>query len=133
MMIEELGRAKYVSLTTFRKDGTAVATPVWAVAEGDELYVWTRSDSWKVKRIRNNAQVTVVACDVRGRVAEGAVAVEAEARLLDVAGLKGVRKLLLRKYTWQFWLLDVPATVFRRGERPHTAIAVRLAPPAAKL
>lgn len=132
MTIEELGRARYVSLTTFRKNGTAVATPVWAVAGGGELYVWTRDDAWKVKRIRNDGRVTVVACDVRGRVADGAEVFEGEARLLDEAGLKRVRKLMLRKYTWQFWMLDVPAALVRRG-RPHTAIAVRLAPPAVKL
>ncbi|MEW2135183.1 PPOX class F420-dependent oxidoreductase [Streptomyces sp. NPDC005409] len=126
MDLEELGRARYVSLTTFRKDGTAVATPVWAAADGGELYVWTRSDSWKVKRIRNSGRVTVTACDVRGRVVEGAPAREGEARLLDEAGLRRVRKLLSRKYTWQFWMVDVPAALARRGKRPHTAIAVKL-------
>ncbi len=126
MDLEELGRARYVSLTTFRKDGTPVATPVWAVADGGELYVWTRSDSWKVKRIRNDGRVTVTACDVRGRVQEGAPVWEGEARLLDEAGLRRVRKLLSRKYTWQFWALDVPAALARRGKRPHTAIAVKL-------
>ncbi|MCX5150448.1 PPOX class F420-dependent oxidoreductase [Streptomyces sp. NPDC048550] len=126
MTLDELDQGKYVSLTTFRKDGTPVATPVWAVADGGELYVWTRSDSWKVKRIRNNGRVTVSACDVRGRVAEGAPVLEGEARLLDEAGLKRVRRLMLRKYTWQFWALDVPAAVVRLGKRPHTAIAVKL-------
>ncbi|MFB7257741.1 PPOX class F420-dependent oxidoreductase [Streptomyces nojiriensis] len=126
MDLEELGRARYVSLTTFRKDGTPVATPVWAVADGGELYVWTRSDSWKVKRIRNNGRVTVTACDMRGRVAEGAQTREGEARLLDEAGLRRVRKLMSRKYTWQFWVVDVPAALARRGKRPHTAIAVKL-------
>ncbi|MGW7099356.1 PPOX class F420-dependent oxidoreductase [Streptomyces sp. NPDC054838] len=126
MTVEELGRGKYVSLTTFRKDGTPVATPVWAVADGGELYVWTRSDSWKVKRIRNNGRVTVSACDVRGRVPEGAVAVEGRARLLDEAGLRRVRKLMSRKYSWQFWVVDLPAALVRRGKRPHTGIAVKL-------
>ncbi len=126
MTLDELDQGKYVSLTTFRKDGTPVATPVWAVADGGELYVWTRSDSWKVKRIRNNGRVTVSACDVRGRVAERAPVLEGEARLLDEAGLKRVRRLMLRKYTWQFWALDVPAAVVRLGKRPHTAIAVKL-------
>ncbi|WP_030768493.1 PPOX class F420-dependent oxidoreductase [Streptomyces sp. NRRL F-2664] len=126
MGLQELGSARYVSLTTFRKDGTAVATPVWAVASGDELYVWTRSDSWKVKRIRNDGRVTVAPCDVRGRVEEGAPVVEGRARLLDDEGLRRVRKLMSRKYTWQFWAVDVPAALVRRGKRPHTAIAVKL-------
>ncbi|WP_046779858.1 PPOX class F420-dependent oxidoreductase [Streptomyces yangpuensis] len=126
MGLQELGSARYVSLTTFRKDGTPVATPVWAVADGSELYVWTRSDSWKVKRIRNDGRVTVTPCDVRGRVEEGAPAVEGRARLLDEEGLRRVRRLMSRKYTWQFWMVDVPAALVRRGKRPHTAIAVKL-------
>ncbi|MFE5768889.1 PPOX class F420-dependent oxidoreductase [Streptomyces sp. NPDC056485] len=126
MTLDELNQGKYVSLTTFRKDGTPVATPVWAVADGGELYVWTRSDSWKVKRIRNNGRVALSPCDVRGRVAEGAPVLEGEARLLDEAGLARVRKLMSRKYTWQFWVLDVPAVLARRGKRPHTAIAVKV-------
>ncbi|MFD9081079.1 PPOX class F420-dependent oxidoreductase [Streptomyces erythrochromogenes] len=126
MGLQELGSARYVSLTTFRKDGTPVATPVWAVADGGELYVWTRSDSWKVKRIRNDGRVTVAACDVRGRTEEGTPVIEGRARLLDEEGLRRVRKLMSRKYTWQFWAVDVPAALVRRGKRPHTAIAVKL-------
>lgn len=126
MGLQELGSARYVSLTTFRKDGTPVATPVWAVADGGELYVWTRSDSWKVKRIRNDGRVTVAACDVRGRLEEGAPVTEGQARLLDEEGLRRVRRLMSRKYTWQFWAVDVPAALVRRGKRPHTAIAVKL-------
>ncbi|MET9696293.1 PPOX class F420-dependent oxidoreductase [Streptomyces sp. NPDC006529] len=126
MTLEELGRSRYVSLTTYRKDGTPVATPVWAVADGGELYIWTKSDTWKVKRIRNDARVSVVACDVRGQVVEGATPREGEARLLDDAGLDRVRKLMARKYTWQYWMVDVPAMLARRGKRPHTAIAVKL-------
>ncbi|MEV0962469.1 MULTISPECIES: PPOX class F420-dependent oxidoreductase [unclassified Streptomyces] len=126
MDLQELDRAKYISLTTFRKDGTGVATPVWFAVEGGELYVWTRSDSWKVKRLRRDDRVTVVPCDVRGRVGEGAEAAEGNARLLEGADLGKVRKLLSRKYTWRFWLVDVPAAVVRLGRRPHTGIAVTL-------
>lgn len=126
MGLQELGSARYVSLTTFRKDGTPVATPVWAVADGGELYVWTRSDSWKVKRIRNDGRVALAPCDVRGRVEEGAPVVEGRATLLDEEGLRRVRRLMSRKYTWQFWAVDVPAALVRRGKRPHTAIAVKL-------
>ncbi|MFG2333096.1 PPOX class F420-dependent oxidoreductase [Streptomyces sp. NPDC048604] len=122
---EELRRARYVSLTTFRKDGSPVATPVWFAVDGEELYVWTRSDSWKVKRLRRDPRVLVTPCDVRGGIAEGALTLEGTGRLLDAAGLKGVRKLLARKYTWQYWFVDWPATIARLGKRPHTGIAVR--------
>ncbi|WP_415961709.1 PPOX class F420-dependent oxidoreductase [Streptomyces sp. 021-4] len=124
MTLQDFARSEYVSLTTYRKDGTPVATPVWAAAEGEVLYVWTRSDSWKVKRLRNNTDVTVTVCDVRGRIAEGAPKAEGTARLLDTDETRAVRKLLARKYTWKFWLVDWPATIARLGKRPHTGIAV---------
>ncbi|MER7697921.1 PPOX class F420-dependent oxidoreductase [Streptomyces sp. NPDC096095] len=124
MTLQDFARSEYVSLTTYRKNGTPVATPVWAAAEGDVLYVWTRSDSWKVKRLRGNAKVAVTVCDVRGRISEGAPSAEGTAKLLDEDGTRAARKLLARKYTWKFWLVDWPATVARLGKRPHTGIAI---------
>lgn len=126
MTLQDFARSEYVSLTTYRKDGTPVATPVWAAADGGVLYVWTRSDSWKVKRLRNDSRVLVTVCDVRGRIADGAPSAEGTARLLDRDGTAAVRKVLARKYTWKFWLVDWPAMVARLGKRPHTGIAVTL-------
>ncbi|CAM5266275.1 hypothetical protein SBADM41S_08347 [Streptomyces badius] len=94
MTLQDFARSESVSLTTFRKNGTPVATPVWAAAEGDVLYVWTRSDSWKVKRLPQQQQVVVTVCDVRGRIAEGAPSAEGEARLLDENGTRAARGLL---------------------------------------
>jgi PPOX class probable F420-dependent enzyme len=59
---------KYLSLTTYRRDGTAVATPVWFVQEGDRLLVRTGAASGKVKRIHRNPAVQVAACTARGRL-----------------------------------------------------------------
>jgi PPOX class probable F420-dependent enzyme len=53
---------KYISLTTFRKNGVKVATPVWFGEDGDKLYVMTLSKMGKTKRIRNNPRVTVATC-----------------------------------------------------------------------
>ncbi|MET7855767.1 PPOX class F420-dependent oxidoreductase [Streptomyces sp. NPDC005318] len=122
--LQDFDRSEYVSLTTYRKNGTPVATPVWAAADVDELFVWTRTDSWKVKRLRNDGRVVVTVCDVRGRVADGAPSAEGTARLLDEAGTAAVRRILSRKYTWKFWLVDWPAIVVRLGKRPHTGIAI---------
>jgi uncharacterized protein len=59
---------KYISLTTVRKNGTKVATPVWFGEDSDKLYVMTRSTMGKVKRIRNNPLVEVAPCTMRGSV-----------------------------------------------------------------
>ncbi|MBC9712705.1 PPOX class F420-dependent oxidoreductase [Streptomyces sp. TRM66268-LWL] len=124
--LEALGRSRYISLTTYRKNGTPVSTPVWVVSDGTLLYVWTKTDTWKVKRLRNDKRVVVTACDVRGRIAEGAVSAEGTATLLDESGMPKVRRLLSRKYKWQYWMVDYPALIVRLGKRPHTGIAVRL-------
>ena len=97
-VVDEISRSKYVSLTTYRKDGTAVATPVWHVVNGGELIVVSEAGAWKVKRIRNNSRVVVTVCGVRGRIAPGAPTAEGTARLLDEAGTQAARKLLARKY-----------------------------------
>ncbi|MFD9223362.1 PPOX class F420-dependent oxidoreductase [Streptomyces sp. NPDC060064] len=126
MTPDDFADARYISVTTFRKDGTGVATPVWFAVDGGEIFFWTRSDSWKVKRLRNNSRVVVTVCDVRGRIADGAPSAEGTARLLEGDAMGAIRKLLARKYTWQFWLVDWPATIARRGKRPHTGIAVTI-------
>jgi PPOX class probable F420-dependent enzyme len=64
----EIRGQKYVLLTTFRKNGTAVPTPVWFAEDSDKLYIKTRADSGKTKRIRNNPQVRIAPCTVRGKV-----------------------------------------------------------------
>lgn len=64
----EIRGQKYISLTTFRKSGVGVPTPVWFGEEGEKLYLMTRSDMGKTKRIRNNPQVKVAPCTIRGKV-----------------------------------------------------------------
>ncbi|OEU88954.1 pyridoxamine 5'-phosphate oxidase [Streptomyces abyssalis] len=126
-MTPQIAGSRYISLTTFKRDGTAVATPVWAVEDGGELLVWTRDDSGKVKRVRNGARVTVTPCDARGRTPEDAEPAEGTARLMtEEGGLDRVRRAMARKYGWQFRLTDSGGALFRRGRRPHVGIAVTL-------
>jgi len=87
---------KYISLATFRKTGEKVATPVWFGEEGDKLYVVTRSDLGKTKRIRNNPQVTVAPCTIRGKVTGPEVA--ALARILPPEQHAHARQTINRKY-----------------------------------
>lgn len=59
---------KYICLTTFRKSGLGVNTPVWFAERDDKLYVKTRIESGKSKRIRNNPTVSVAPCTIRGKI-----------------------------------------------------------------
>jgi hypothetical protein len=93
---------KYISLATFRKNGARVATPVWFGEEGDKLFVMTRSDMGKTKRIRNNPQVTVAPCTIRGKVTGAEV--EALARILPSEEHAHARAAINRKY----WMARLP-------------------------
>lgn len=57
---------QYIKLETYRKNGHAVATPVWFTVDADKVFVVTRSDTGKVKRLRNNQKVRVVPSGMRG-------------------------------------------------------------------
>ena len=66
--VEAFARAKCISLTTFKLDGTPVATPIWFNIIDDKILLTTPATSWKVKRIRNNPRVEFATCTQRGRV-----------------------------------------------------------------
>ena len=121
---EAIAGSKHVRLTTFRRDGTAVPTPVWHVIDGDELVVVSEAAAGKVKRIRNDGRVVVTACDFRGRVAEGAAETEGTARLLDEAGTRHARDLLARRY-FTSRVGNGFARVLRLRRPPMVGIAVR--------
>ncbi|MEU0206159.1 PPOX class F420-dependent oxidoreductase [Streptomyces canus] len=94
--LERLGAGKYLLLTSFRKNGTPVATPVWVVRDGDALGVWSAADAWKVKRIRARADVLVGPCDLRGNPTGDQIPATAE--ICDAATTARYRQLLARKY-----------------------------------
>jgi hypothetical protein len=72
-----LNNEKYVSFTTFRRDGTPVATAVWIVELHDGRLGFTTSPtSGKAKRLAHTSRVTIQASDLRGRVRAGSEVVE---------------------------------------------------------
>ena len=120
---------KYVLLTTFRKNGDGVATPVWIVSLPDGTAGFTTEvDSGKVKRIRNNPSVTLQPCNLRGKVTADSEVVTATAAVLLGADARPVSKEVRRKYRVAILLLDV-GTVFRkllrRREPEECAIGLR--------
>ncbi|MFI5934474.1 PPOX class F420-dependent oxidoreductase [Actinoplanes sp. NPDC051494] len=120
----ELARSKQVSLTTFKKDGTPVATPIWQVTEGAEMYLVSQAEAWKVKRIRRDGRVTVTACDIRGKVEPGAPTAEGTATLLDGPGTEKARALLARRYITSR-LGNWFSTVLRLPRKPLIGIVIR--------
>jgi uncharacterized protein len=102
-MLSSLATKRYISLTTFKRDGTPVSTPVWVVTDdGRRLLVWTAARSWKVRRISREPRVLVAAASIRGR--ECGPHLAGRARLVPDPGIGA---LLRRKYGWQKRALDL--------------------------
>ena len=116
--LSALAKERHISLTTFKRDGTAVATPVWVVTDdGRRLLVWSGADTWKVKRIRHNPRVRVAACDARGNIRGEAV--DASARLLGPDEGPLVQGLLRKKYGFLKRALDAFNSLVRiLAQRP---------------
>ncbi|MGB7341561.1 MAG: PPOX class F420-dependent oxidoreductase [Phototrophicaceae bacterium] len=89
---------QYFSLTTFRKNGNPVATPVWFAEVEGHFYVKTQADSWKVKRIRNNSHVIFAACDARGNIHGETFKGMAQLHTADSPTGKRIDKALTQKY-----------------------------------
>ncbi|MFB7292295.1 PPOX class F420-dependent oxidoreductase [Actinacidiphila glaucinigra] len=120
--LHRVGQGKYASLTTFRRDGRAVATPVGCVVHEGVLYALTPPDSGKIKRIRNDPRVTVAPCRMNGSVPGDAPVTPGTARLLDALETSQVRELMRRRFL--MYRLVLLADRMLRRERPLAGIAV---------
>jgi len=98
----EIHGQRYISLATFRKNGAAVYTPLWFAELNGKLYVKTRNDSGKYKRIRNNPSVKVAPCDMRGKITGPEF--EATARILPHDQWNQANDAIKSKY----WLARLP-------------------------
>jgi uncharacterized protein len=91
-----MARTWTVLLTTYKRDGSAVPTPVNLAVEGDHAYFRSYDKAWKTKRIRNNPMVEVAPCSLRGK--PRGPALTARARLLEGPEDEHAAEVLERKY-----------------------------------
>ncbi|MEU1529114.1 PPOX class F420-dependent oxidoreductase [Streptomyces fagopyri] len=123
--LDTLGSGKFLLITSYRKNGTGVPTPVWVVRDGDALGAWTVADSWKVKRIRNRPDVLVGPCDVRGNPTGDQVPATAE--ILDRTETARYRGLIARKYGI-LGRLTLFGSRLRRGREGTVGLRISLTP-----
>lgn len=124
--------ARFVRLTSYKRDGSGVATPVWIAPLGDGTAGFTTpSGTWKVTRIRRTPRVVVQQSDVRGRPTPGTEPVELHATVhADAATVARVRAAIAAKYGVQYRLISAVeriAGVVRR--RPAERVVIVLAEP----
>lgn len=100
--------ATYVLLTSFKRDGDGVGTPVWIAPLGDGTAGFTtHSNAWKAKRIRRTPRVVVQESDVRGTPTPGTDPVELHATVhSDAATVARVRSAIAAKYGFQYRLIS---------------------------
>ena len=98
-MAANMGDEKYILLTTFKRDGTPVSSPVWAVPmEGERFAFYTSSTSGKAKRLAHTARVTVQPCSARGKPRDGTTPTEATAQVVTGGELESIRSKVVAKY-----------------------------------
>ena len=92
---DPLARRRTGLLTTYKRDGTGVPTPVTIAVDGDHAYVRTWDRAWKAKRMRNNPAVLMAPSTVRGRATGPAIG--ARSRLLDGEEARRAARALARR------------------------------------
>lgn len=120
--LDPLGRARCIMLTTFRKSGEPVGTPVWLVTREGRIWATTTAASGKVKRIRNTARVTVAPCTQTGKVTGPAH--EGRARLMSpeetAVALAAIRK--------RYGILDRIMSLVNRLQGEGEEVGIEIAP-----
>jgi PPOX class probable F420-dependent enzyme len=134
MRMNELDRARYISLTTFKRDGSPIATPVW-ITGSHGLYVFTTGDTaWKTRRLRNNPAVRAQVCNVRGTPKQHATIFAGTGTVSAAAdAVAAAEHALAAKYGWQFRatkIVDSLRARFRPAAR-QDVVAIELALPEA--
>ena len=110
-----LGDERFVSLTTFRKSGEGVSTPVWIAREGDALIVTTPSKTGKVKRLRNDSRVELRPSSRMGKVADDAPVLHGTAEIIeDPTAVERMGETFLAKYKLEYRIF---LWIERRGKR----------------
>src|SRR4029453_18787926 len=94
--LQPFERQYTVLLTTYRRDGTPVGTPVNIAVEGDHAFVRTWDTAWKFKRIRNNPDIEIAPSTVSGKVTGPPI--RARAQILGSAEAKHAGEVIVRKY-----------------------------------
>ena len=122
--MQELERARYVSLATFRRTGEAVATPVWAAFDDGSWYVFSAGNAGKIKRLRNSRRIRLATCDARGRLlgdwhdGHGFI-------LEDATDIRRALAALRTKYGVQMWVADTAARLSGRfSKRAYIRVAL---------
>lgn len=109
--LEEIRHSRHSLLVTFRRDGTPVATPVWAAESEGALYVRVERGSGKLKRLRRDPRALVAPCTFRGR--RTGAPLEAFGRVLAPVHERRAERALASRYGFGRRLFELGADLMR--------------------
>ena len=110
-------QAQYVALTTYRLDGRAVVTPVWAAERDGRLLIFSNPAAGKMKRLRNSTRASIAPCTWNGKLTGAQL--PATARILAADELSGMWSALVKKY-------GLPALAFRLYDRMRSLLRLQV-------
>ena len=120
-----LGDKAFVSLTTFRKNGERVSSPVWVARDGDALIVLTPKESGKVKRLRNNGQVEIRPSSRMGKVADESKLVPGIAEIVtDVPTAARLTHVIQKKYGFEYYITMFIERIAARRQKPRVILRI---------
>ena len=123
--LSQLGNQPFVSLTTFRRSGEGVPTPVWVARDGDALIVLTPEESHKVGRIRRDPHVRLAPSTRTGRVKDGGPLVDGTAAVVaDPAETERLRELIKRKYGAEYRVTMAIERLVARRRKPRVILRI---------
>lgn len=120
-----LGDKAFVSLTTFRRNGERISSPVWVARDGDALIVITPEESGKVKRLRNNGQVEIRVSSRTGKVADGSEPVPGIAEIVtDAPTAAHLTRVIQKKYGFEYHVIMLIERIAARRQKPRVILRI---------
>ncbi|MBA2680681.1 MAG: PPOX class F420-dependent oxidoreductase [Ktedonobacteraceae bacterium] len=120
-----LGEKAFVSLTTFRKNGERISSPVWVARDGDTLIVLTPEESAKIKRLRNNGQVEIRPSSRTGKVADNSEPIPGIAEIVtDAPIIARLTRVIQKKYGVEYYITMLIERIAARRQKPRVILRI---------
>ncbi|MBY8999838.1 MAG: PPOX class F420-dependent oxidoreductase [Candidatus Heimdallarchaeota archaeon] len=116
MLDKILNNQKCISLTTYRKNGVEVSTPIWFAQDGVDIYIMSEERSGKIQRIRNSSKVAYVSCSYRGKVRRKFqdLRIHGEAEFLEDEEFVKAEQKIAKKYSFLYRFFKRENNIFLR-------------------
>ena len=111
-LFDKILDSRTINLTTYKKSGDVVHTPVWVVTDGTLGYIRTSKSAGKIKRIKNNHKAIIAPCTSSGKITGDKIEIKAEVMELSHKDYEIIDKKFRTKYN----LLYIALRLFRRME-----------------